>query len=84
MAETYGNPSRGTVESAVARVGSTSQSWVGKLRTAAAVARRDGPATVLALVCQRAAEAAEFMSSAIRARLHGEANRWYSLRHIAR
>ncbi len=39
---------------------------------------------VFELIYQRAASAAEFMASAIKARLHGEANRWFSLRHIAR
>jgi len=84
MSEMYGNPSPAESASGVRDAGCGSRSWTRKLRTATAVARRDGLASVFALMYRRAAADAEFMASAIRARVLGEANRWFSLRHIAR
>lgn len=84
MGEVYGTPSHADTASDVLDARYASGSWMRKLRTARAVAHRDGLAALCGLVYQRAAAAAEFTASAIKARLHGEANRWFSLRHIAR
>jgi SAM-dependent methyltransferase len=60
-----------------------SSDWVRhKLATARTVWRRDGVAGVAALARARLAAAATFAISACRARLLGEANRWFEWRHL--
>ncbi len=83
MSEVYGSPTRRAIPSADPAVRCPSPSWTRKLRTAIAVLRRDGLAAFAALTYQRAAAATECIASATRARLLGEANRWFSRRHIA-
>jgi hypothetical protein len=55
-----------------------------KLSTARAVGQRGGLAAIGALGWRRAIEAATFMQSAAKARVLGQANRWFSRRHLAR
>jgi len=81
MSEMYGNRA---ASSTAIEAPSGSPSWMRKLRTAIGIMRRDGLAAFAGFTYERAAATAEFVASAIRARLLGEANRWFSLRHIGR
>lgn len=60
------------------------RAFVRKLSTARKVLRDNGPAGVGALAWDRAAAAGEFTISAVKARLIGEANRWFSRRLLPR